>query len=145
MLDIALNALPVNEEAVEQVCDLAENSDLPADVKQGFSQRRLEFLEDFSCSIQKIRRAQEAHAKTYKNKTGTALAIGKRRTTDDRWACVVWPNCNPFILGIGIQDGSFATYSICPRCSAHYFISWLKVKYWTSLNVMVCNIWHSVQ
>ena len=79
-----LNASHVDEDLVEQVFDLVESSGLPTDVKQSFSQRRQEFLEDFCSDVKKIRQAQEAHARVYKVKTGGVFVGGKRRLTEER-------------------------------------------------------------
>lgn len=83
LLDLELGALPIDEDRVEAVFDLVKNSNLPTEVKQGFSQRRLEVLEDFSSSIAKIMKAHEAHAKLYKVKTVTPTPSGKKRTQDE--------------------------------------------------------------
>ena len=68
---------------MEAVFDLVKNSNLPTEVKQGFSQRRLEMLEDFSSSIAKIMKAHEAHAKLYKVKTVAPAPSGKKRAQDE--------------------------------------------------------------
>ena len=72
-----------SEEKVEEIFDLVKNSELSEDIKEGFSQRRLEFLEDFSSDIMKITKAQEAHNKLYKSKTNQAT--GRKRPSDDGW------------------------------------------------------------
>lgn len=75
--------VPVDEERVEAVFDLVKTSNLPTEVKQGFSQRRLEVLEDFGSSISKIMKAHEAHAKLYKVKATNPAPTGKKRSQDD--------------------------------------------------------------
>jgi hypothetical protein len=68
---------------VDEIFDLVKNSALPEEVKEGFSQRRLEFLEDFSSNIVKITKAHEAHNKLYKSKTNQTT--GKKRSSDEGW------------------------------------------------------------
>ena len=75
--------MPIDEDRLEAVFDLVKNSNLPTEVKQGFSQRRLEVLEDFGSSINKIMKAHEAHAKLYKVKTANAAPSGKKRSQDE--------------------------------------------------------------
>ncbi|EDO33251.1 predicted protein, partial [Nematostella vectensis] len=66
LLDIRLNESPILEDKVEEVFELVKSSDLDEDTKQGFSERRLEFLEDHCSNITKILLANEAHGKLYK-------------------------------------------------------------------------------
>ncbi|XP_078351980.1 pre-mRNA-processing factor 39-like isoform X1 [Oculina patagonica] len=82
LLDIELGAYPVSEEKVEEVFDLVQNSELDTEVKQGFSQRQIEFLEDFSADITKIMAAQENHAKLYKGKSALIPLSGRKRSQD---------------------------------------------------------------
>jgi hypothetical protein len=86
LLDLALHSYPVSEEKVEEVFDLIKNTDLETDLKQEFSQRRLEFLEDFSSSIAKIMKANEAHSKLYKSKSGSlnGSTTSKKRPSESR-------------------------------------------------------------
>ena len=72
-----------NEDKVDEVFELVKNSSLSEEIKESFSQRRLEFLEDFSSNIVKITKAQEAHNKLYKSKTNHAT--GKKRPSDEGW------------------------------------------------------------
>lgn len=82
LLDIELGACPVSEDKVEEVFDLVKNSDLDTEVKQGFSQRRIEFLEDFSVDINKIMVAQENHSKLYKGKSALIPLSGRKRSQE---------------------------------------------------------------
>lgn len=82
LLDIELGACPVSEEKVEEVFDLVKNSELDTEVKQGFSQRRIEFLEDFSVDINKIMVAQENHSKLYKGKSALIPLSGRKRSQE---------------------------------------------------------------
>ena len=82
LLDIEFGAYPVSEEKVEEVFDLVKNSELDTEVKQGFSQRQIEFLEDFSADITKIMAAQENHAKLYKGKSALIPLSGRKRSQD---------------------------------------------------------------
>ena len=82
LLDIELSACPVSEEKVEEVFDLVKNSELDTEVKQGFSQRRIEFLEDFSVDINKIMVAQENHSKLYKGKSALIPLSGRKRSQE---------------------------------------------------------------
>ena len=82
LLDLELGAYPVNEEKVEEVFDLVKDSELDTETKQGFSQRRIEFLEDFSADISKIMAAQENHAKLYKGKSALIPLSGRKRLTE---------------------------------------------------------------
>lgn len=82
LLDIELGACPVSEEKVEEVFDLVKNSELDTEVKQGFSQRRIEFLEDFSADVTKIMVAQENHAKLYKGKSALIPLSGRKRSQE---------------------------------------------------------------
>lgn len=68
---------------MEDLFDMVKNSGLSEDVKEGFSQRRLEFLEDFSASIVKITKAHEAHNKLHKPKVGVLSTVGRKRSQDD--------------------------------------------------------------
>jgi len=83
MLDLELHSgNHVDEGKVEEVFEAVENNDqLSSDVKQAFSQRRLEFLEDYSTNVDKIMKAYENHQKVFKNKPGLATA-GKKRASD---------------------------------------------------------------
>ena len=77
----------MSEERVEEVFDLVKDSDLDTEVKQGFSQRRVEFLEDFSGDIAKIMAAQENHTKLYKGKSALVPLAGRKRSQDgERYA-----------------------------------------------------------
>ena len=71
----------INEDKVDEIFDLVKNSSLSEETKEGFSQRRLEFLEDFSSNIVKITKAQEAHNKLYKSKINQVT--GKKRPSDE--------------------------------------------------------------
>lgn len=82
LLDIELGACPVSEEKVEEVFDLVKNSELDTEVKQGFSQRQIEFLEDFSADINKIMVAQENHSKLYKGKSALIPLSGRKRSQE---------------------------------------------------------------
>ena len=82
LLDLELGTYPVNEEKVEEVFDLVKDSELDTETKQGFSQRRIEFLEDFSAGISKIMAAQENHAKLYKGKSALIPLSGRKRLTE---------------------------------------------------------------
>lgn len=53
LLDIETSRHPVQEAAVEDIFGLVEASALPEDVKQSFTLRRLQFLEEFGSSITK--------------------------------------------------------------------------------------------
>ena len=86
MLDLELGIFPVSEEKVEEVFDLVKDSELDTEVKQSFSQRRVEFLEDFSASIAKIMAAQENHARLYKGKSALIPLSGRKRSQEgDRY------------------------------------------------------------
>ncbi|XP_074632346.1 pre-mRNA-processing factor 39-like isoform X2 [Acropora palmata] len=82
LLDLELSIYPVSEERVEEVFDLVKDSELDTEVKQGFSQRRVEFLEDFSGNIAKIMAAQENHTKLYKGKSALVPLAGRKRSQD---------------------------------------------------------------
>ena len=69
---------------------MVKNSSLSEDVKEGFSQRRLEFLEDFSASIVKITKAHEAHNKLYKPKVGVLSTVGRKRSQEDGLVSVLF-------------------------------------------------------
>ncbi|KAK3741774.1 hypothetical protein QZH41_011386, partial [Actinostola sp. cb2023] len=69
LLDLELSLTSVNEDRVEEVFEVVKSSDLSEDAKLSFSQRRLDFLEDFSTNINKIMKANEAHNKLYKPKS----------------------------------------------------------------------------
>lgn len=87
MLDLELSIYPVSEERVEEVFDLVRDSELDTEVKQGFSQRRVEFLEDFSGNIAQIMAAQENHTKLYKGKSALVPLAGRKRSQDgERYA-----------------------------------------------------------
>lgn len=83
MLDLELSAIDLDEDKVDELFDMVKNSGLSEDVKEGFSQRRLEFLEDFSASIVKITKAHEAHSKLYKSKACVSGTIGRKRSQED--------------------------------------------------------------
>ena len=87
LLDLELSAPDIDEDKVEELFDMVKNSGLSEDIKEGFSQRRLEFLEDFSPSIVKITKAQEAHSKLYKSKASVSSATGRKRSQED--GCVL--------------------------------------------------------
>ena len=80
-----------NEDKVDEVFELVKNSSLSEEIKESFSQRRLEFLEDFSSNIVKITKAQEAHNKLYKSKTNQAT--GKKRPSDEGWVFLCFAAC----------------------------------------------------
>lgn len=82
LLDIELSAYPVREEKVLELFDLVRDSELDTEVKQGFSQRRVEFLEDFSADVTKIMAAQENHAKLYKGKSALIPLSGTKRSQE---------------------------------------------------------------
>lgn len=72
---------------MEELFELVKDSELDTEVKQGFSQRRVEFLEDFSGSIAKIMAAQENHTKLYKGKSALVSLAGRKRSQDgERYA-----------------------------------------------------------
>ena len=80
-LDLELSHPETNEDKVDEVFEQVKNSSLSEEIKEGFSQRRLEFLEDFSSNIMKITKAQEVHNKLYKSKT--VQTSGKKRSTEE--------------------------------------------------------------
>lgn len=86
LLDLELSSTPVSEERVEEVFDLVTTSELSEDVKQSFSQRRLDFLEDFSYNITKIMKANEAHCKLYKSKQSMSngSSLTKKREAETK-------------------------------------------------------------
>lgn len=73
---------PVSEEKMEEVFRLVEDSELDTEIKQGFSQRKVEFLEDFSGDVAKIIAAQENHAKVYKGKSVLVPLTGRKRSQE---------------------------------------------------------------
>ncbi|XP_028396326.1 pre-mRNA-processing factor 39-like isoform X2 [Dendronephthya gigantea] len=79
LLDLELSMQETNEEQVDKVFELVKDSSLPEDVKESFSQRHLEFLEDFSSNIVRITKAREMHGKLYKTKTSQ----GKKRANEE--------------------------------------------------------------
>ena len=82
LLDLELGTYPVSEEKVEEVFELVRDSELDTEAKQGFSQRRVEFLEDFSADVAKIMAAQENHAKLYKGKSTLIPLSGRKRSQE---------------------------------------------------------------
>jgi hypothetical protein len=70
-----------NEDKVEEIFGLVKNSTLSEEIKESFSQRHLEFLEDFSSNIMKITKAQEAHSKLYKSTNNQTT--GRKRASDE--------------------------------------------------------------
>lgn len=82
LLDLELGTYPVSEQKVEEVFELVRDSELDTEVKQGFSQRRVEFLEDFSVDVAKIMAAQENHAKLYKGKSTLIPLSGRKRSQE---------------------------------------------------------------
>ena len=62
-LDLHLNSAPLNLESVLQVFNKALEQDFPDKHKLLFSQRKLEFLGDFSNDIREIEAAKQAHNK----------------------------------------------------------------------------------
>ena len=97
LLDLEITLPETNEDKVEEVFELVKNSSLSEEIKEGFSQRRLEFLEDFSSNIVKISKAQEAHNKLYKSKT--SQASGKKRSTEEGWVycCFELASCQEIV------------------------------------------------
>lgn len=81
-MDLELSTYPVNEEKIEEVFDLVKDSELDLETKQGFSQRRVEFLEDFSSDISKITAAQENHSKLYKGKSALISLSSRKRSQE---------------------------------------------------------------
>lgn len=81
LLDLELTIPETDEDRVDEIFELVKNSTLSDEIKEGFSQRRLEFLEDFSSNIVKITKAHEAHNKLYGNKTNQVT--GKKRSSDE--------------------------------------------------------------
>ncbi|XP_046847919.1 pre-mRNA-processing factor 39-like isoform X2 [Xenia sp. Carnegie-2017] len=81
LLDVEMSMPKMNEDEIDKIFELVKSSSLTDDVKESFSQRRLEFLEDHSNSIVKIMKAQEAHEKLYKN-TSQSLT-GRKRASDN--------------------------------------------------------------
>lgn len=82
LLDLELSMYPVSEEKMEEVFRLVEDSELDTEIKQGFSQRKVEFLEDFSGDVAKIMAAQENHAKVYKGKSVLVPLTGRKRSQE---------------------------------------------------------------
>ncbi|XP_068731526.1 pre-mRNA-processing factor 39-like isoform X2 [Montipora capricornis] len=82
LLDLELGTYPVNEKRVEEVFELVKESESDTEIKQGFSQRRVEFLEDFSLDIASIMAAQENHAKLYKGKSALVPLTGRKRSQE---------------------------------------------------------------
>lgn len=82
LLDVELSSFPLKEEKVLEVFDLVRDSELNTEVKQGFSQRQVEFLEDFSADITKIMAAQENHARLYKGKSSLIPLTGSKRSQE---------------------------------------------------------------
>ena len=72
----------MNEKRVEEVFELVKESESDTEIKQGFSQRRVEFLEDFSLDIASIMAAQENHAKLYKGKSALVPLTGRKRSQE---------------------------------------------------------------
>lgn len=85
LLDLELSMQETNEEQVDKIFGLVKDSSLPEDIKEGFSQRHLEFLEDFSSNIVKITKAREMHSKLYKSKTSQ----GKKRANEEVYVFLV--------------------------------------------------------
>lgn len=81
-MDLELSTYPVNEEKIEEVFDLVKDSELDLETKQGFSQRRVEFLEDFSSDISKITAAQENHSKLFKGKSALISLSSRKRSQE---------------------------------------------------------------
>ena len=81
-MDLELGTYPANEEKIEEVFDLVKDSELDLETKQGFSQRRVEFLEDFSSDISKIMASQENHAKLYKGKSALISLSSRKRSQE---------------------------------------------------------------
>lgn len=86
MLDLELSTNPISEERVEEVFELVKTSELSENIKQSFSQRRLDFLEDFSSNINKILKANEAHSKLYKTKQSSSngTSVAKKRPAETK-------------------------------------------------------------
>lgn len=86
LLDLELSSTTLNEGRIDEVFELVKTTELSEDIKQSFSQRRLDFLEDFSTDITKIMKANEAHNKLYKSKLSTAsgATIGKKRVSETK-------------------------------------------------------------
>lgn len=82
LLDVELSSFPLKEEKVLEVFDLVRDSELNTEVKQGFSQRQVEFLEDFSADITIIMAAQENHARLYKGKSSLIPLTGSKRSQE---------------------------------------------------------------
>ena len=53
LLDVAASGFPPNETEVEAIFAMVQRSNLPEEVKQSFTLRRAQFLEEFGSSITK--------------------------------------------------------------------------------------------
>lgn len=53
LLDVAASGCPPNETEVEAIFAMVQRSNLPEEVKQSFTLRRAQFLEEFGSSITK--------------------------------------------------------------------------------------------
>ncbi|XP_022800433.1 pre-mRNA-processing factor 39-like isoform X2 [Stylophora pistillata] len=82
LLDMELSSFPIKEEKVLEVFDMVKDSELDTEVKQGFSQRLVEYLEDFSADITKIMAAQENHTRLYKGKSALIPLTGSKRSQE---------------------------------------------------------------
>lgn len=63
MLDILLHSLPLDVPEIIKFFDNAIAQEFKASHRQLFSQRKVEFLEDFATDMQELKNAQEAHLK----------------------------------------------------------------------------------
>jgi len=63
MLDILLHTLPLNVPEIVKFFDTAIAQEFKASHRQLFSQRKVEFLEDFATDMKELKSAQEAHVK----------------------------------------------------------------------------------
>ncbi|XP_055949465.1 pre-mRNA-processing factor 39-like isoform X1 [Argiope bruennichi] len=67
LIDVGFQQDPMDQSAILEAFDMALSSDMNNDQKLLFSQRKLEFLEDFSSDPQRIQEAYEEYAKMYKS------------------------------------------------------------------------------
>ena len=90
LLDIEVSMEEIEESKVEELFELVQDSeDLSQEFKQGFSQRRLEIMEDFGKDIKKIMKIFETHQKQFKIKAQTVAA--KKRSTGERYRkCILF-------------------------------------------------------
>eukprot|EP00794_Sanderia_malayensis_P020193 gene20193-22169_t len=79
LLDLELSYKELNEERLEQLCQLVHDcEELSADFKQGFFQRKLEILEDFGTDVGSVVESYETYQKQYNVK---AIAVASKKRT----------------------------------------------------------------